>query len=478
MNNPSNIREKTLVDDQTLSLERSVLGSCICFPERLRDCEDLEVDDFVDLRHKSVFAALRNLEATNKPIDVLSVEIEVNRIGKLDAIGGVAFLGELILAFPTIDNFLMYVGDVRDRALRRRIAVVAGNLVEIAMRAGCTGAELLDLAGRNIAALESSRPNESGPVAIGELVAARFENVERIAAAQATGEAGALTGAPTGVDELDRKLGGWRFKIGNLIAARPGMGKSSLGIATADACSAIADAHANIDMGVHVFSLEDSIETYGDRVLAGASGVPAIRLRQADLRPGDAGACVDTVHRFRARRFWEVDDTAALSAVEIVRRWRRARDRIRTRVVIVDYLQLMRSPDPRLREDQAIGMSLQTLIDAARADDIALVVMSQFNRELEKRVDKRPQLADLRGSGEIEEKVKLAVGIYRGSYYGGRPIRGVDYDCSCPESVKSCYHAPTAEDWARQAQLLVLKGGNGPVGVISASWHGPTMKFS
>jgi replicative DNA helicase len=120
---------------------------------------------------------------------------------------------------------------------------------------------------------------------------------------------------------------------------------------------------------------------------------------------------------------------------------------------------------------------MQTLAESAKVDGIAWLALSQFNRELEKRNDRRPQLSDLRGSGEIEEKCKLAVALYRGAYYGGRPKRDVDYECECPEAVRSCAHAPSLDEWERQVQLLILKGGNGPTGLVPASWDGPTTRI-
>jgi replicative DNA helicase len=463
-----------LLDETTLANERAVLGACITLPSKLRDCE-LGTEDFVDLRHKLVWGALRNLAEKREHIDALAVERELQRIGKVDAVVSSGRPpGEFIQGLRAVNGMTAFVepsfeaavAKVRDSSLRRAIALAAGDIVQHAGEAKLNAGELLDEATRLFGAIDSANVVSADAVAIGDIVGERLEAIQRVADQQANGE-GALTGAPTGIAALDAKVGGWRFKLGNMIAARPGMGKSALGLSTADASSAGG-------FGVHVFSLEDSKETYGERVISRFSGVPAIRLRQANIAREEVSKVLAAVDAYRARKNWIVDDRPGLSAAEIIRAWRRRGEKNGTRVVLVDYIQLVRAADPRMREDQALGASLQAMIDAAKIDDVALIVMSQFNRELEKRGDKRPQLSDLRGSGELEEKVKLCVALYRGAYYSPDPTRGIDYECSCMESVKRCYHAPSQEDYQRQAQALVLKGGNGPTGMVLASWDGPT----
>jgi replicative DNA helicase len=464
-----------LLDETTLANERAVLGACITLPTKLRDCE-LGTEDFADLRHKLVWGALRELEARREHIDALSVERELQRLGKVDALSGMSGRppGEFLDALRAINGMTAYVepsfegavAKVRDSAIRRSIALAAGDILQHAGQAKLTAGELLDETTRLFGAIDSARTVRTDAVPIGVIVTETVEAIRRVGEEQEQGGQ-ALTGAPTGIAALDAKVGGWRFKLGNMIAARPGMGKSALGLSTADACSAAG-------FGVHVFSMEDSTQTYGERAISRFSGVPAIRLRQADIRREEVQGVLAAVENYKSRKNWIVDDRPALSAAEIIRAWRRRGEKNNTRVVLVDYIQLVRSSDPRMREDQALGASLQAMIDAAKIDNVALVVMSQFNRKLEERLDKRPQLSDLRGSGELEEKIKLCVALYRGAYYYPDPIRGIDYDCSCLESVKRCYHAPSMEEFGRLAQALVLKGGNGPTGMVSATWDGPT----
>lgn len=454
------------IPESIQSAEAGVLGGCILRPAILRDLE-LGVADFGHWPHQVVFMAMRNLEAEGKPIDTLMLENEIAKLGKLDAIGGPALLGELCLRVPTVDNVHAYAQVVRDQHLRRRVLAAAGDVVHLAESSDCTGEELLDAANARLGAIDGAEPDIAKGIA--QITRERFADIERFAQEMAAGRR-ALSGVPTGVKKLDAKTGGWQFSIVNLIAARPGMGKSAMALASADASS-------DAGFGAHVFSLEDSEKNYGDRELARLSGVAASKIRAAELDRDDVGHLYAAVMRMRQRDNWIVDERSGLSAVEIVRSVRRRAEKNNTKLVVVDYLNLVRRPR-RGSETEELGEVMQIFCDAAKADRMAYLVLAQLNRELEKRIDKRPQLSDLRGSGEIEEKCKLAIGLYRGSYYGGKPKRGVDYDCDCPEPARACAHTPTLEDWERQIQIVVMKGGNGPTGQLFAEWDGPTTRIS
>jgi replicative DNA helicase len=147
--------------------------------------------------------------------------------------------------------------------------------------------------------------------------------------------------------------------------------------------------------------------------------------------------------------------------------------------VIVDYVQLVRR-NPRLDENAALDEIMTAFAAAAKEDDgaIAWLVLSQLNRKVEERADKRPLLSDLRGSGALEERAKVAVGLYRGAYYHAEPQKEIDYDCTCVgrTPASACQHRPTDEEFERQLQLLLLKNNNGRCGRVFATWCGPTME--
>lgn len=451
------------------SAEASVLGGIFLRPDLLRDLE-LEAEDFGHWPHRLVFMAMRNIEARGEPIDVVTVENEVEKLGKLDAIGGVAFLGELCLKVPTTDNVQAYAKLTRDQHLKRKVVLAMGAVIQMGTDADCRGEELLAEAQQRLGRIDGNKPDPTST--IGDLASRRFAEIERFAQELAAGRR-PLTGAPTGVEKLDAKIGGWQFGIVNLIAARPGMGKSALGLSTADASSFVG-------VGIHVFTLEDSWHAYTDRQLARVSRVSQTKIRRADLNMEDVGNVYAAMLAMRARSNWIVDDRGGLSAQEIIRAVRRAAAKNGTRVVLIDYLNLVKR-NPALHETHALGEIMQAFAEAAKADDMAWVVMAQLNRDLEKRDDKRPTLSDLRGSGEIEEKCKLAVGLYRGATYGGSPVRDIDWECKeCPRDSRDtkCPHGPSVEEWQNTIQLRVMKGGNGPTGTVYAEWHGPTTRVS
>lgn len=442
------------------SLEASVLGAILRSNDTLAQFPRLEVADFLHAKHRYVFTAMRNLEHENRPIDVVTVQAE---LAKRDvSVVDFADLGLLTLHVPTIENAVEYVRQIRNASLGRR---VRGALSDLLQRADeHEGAELLSMTMAALSRIDEDQPDATTTIAA--LVRKRFAQLERIADERARGER-SMTGFPTGVALLDEKIGGWQPGIVTIVAARPGMGKSSLGLATADASS-------SGGFGVHLFSLEDTEESYADRTISRTSEVPAEQLRNAKLDIGQCRSIVRAQIKIAARR-WVVDGRSGITADEIVRSVRRHKKSNGTCVAIVDYVQLVKPVDrkPRLSTHEALTETVTVLADAAKHDGIAYLVMSQLNREVEKRQDKRPQLSDLRESGSLEERAKCVVGVYRGSVYGG-PVKGVDWDPDWEDRRFS----PSDGEHAAQVQLCVLKNNNGRTGTVFAHWCGPTTTIS
>jgi replicative DNA helicase len=442
------------------SLEASVLGALLLDSSTLAQFPRLELADFAHAKHRHVFAAMRNLEASNRPIDVVTVQAELAR----REVHSVDFgdLGLLTLHVPTVDNAIEYVRQIRNASLGRKVRTVLSDLLQRADQ--LEGAELLSMTMAALSRIDEDQPDSTSNIL--QLVLRRFKQLEQIARERDAGER-TMTGFPTGVVQLDEKIGGWQPGIVTIVAARPGAGKSSLGLATADACSAAG-------FGAHLFSLEDTEDAYADRAISRTSTVPAEKLRNATLNRGDISD-ITRAHAGMKGRRWQVDGRSGITADEIVRSVRRHRKANNTCVAIVDYVQLVKHPlrKPRLSTHEALGEIITTLADAAKHDRIAYVVMSQLNRDVEKRQDKRPQLADLRESGSLEERAKCVIGLYRGAMYGD-PIKGIDWN---PEWEGHRYSPPTHEH-AAQVQLLVLKNSNGRTGTVFAHWDGPTTTIS
>jgi replicative DNA helicase len=445
----------------SLELEASILGAVILRPDTLSELPRLEVDDFHDLRHRAVFSAMRNLESKGTPIDVVTIEAEVaGWAGHHDAVD-FSFLGELAMKVPTVSNAMEYARQVRDSSLSRRVLRALEDVVVQGRNNLLSGGELLSAAHAAISHIDEDQPDAASTVA--QLAVKRLKQLEQIAQERASG-ARTMTGFPTGVADLDEKIGGVQPGIVTIVAARPGMGKSSLGLSIADGAS-------SGGFGAHVFSLEDTEESYSDRTLSRTSQVPAEAMRNADLNSGQCSQIAMSIHKLKGRR-WIVDGRSGITAEEIVRSVRRHRRANATNVVIVDYVQLVKRP-PRMSPHEALSEIITTLADAAKQDRMAYVVMSQLNRQIESRQDKRPQLSDLRESGSLEERAKCVIGIYRGSYYGA-PVKGIDWS---PDWTGHAYEPDEAEH-AGQVQLQVLKNSNGRTGSVFATWDGPTTKMS
>src|SRR5690606_13895860 len=382
----------------------------------------LESLDFQSAECRFAWNAIRNLETTNAPIDVTTVADEIGKVATgRDGAQWLAFLGECALKVPTVSNAIEYAKRIRDASLRKRILTGLAEICDDAQRnRDVTGADVLTNALRMLSRFDSELPDSAST--IGQIVQRRLKELERLEQERMRGGS-VLTGFPTGIAELDAKIGGWQPGIVSIIAARPGTGKSSLGLATADACSAAG-------FGVHVFSLEDGEAPYADRSMSRISRVPAESIRRLRLDRGQFRDLQDAMRKLGRRKGWLFDDRSGITADEIVRSVRRHKRDNNTKVVIVDYIQLVRKPHPRMSAHEALSENITTLADAAKQDRIAYVVMSQLNRSLEQREDKRPMQSDLRESGSLEERSKCIIGIYRGSVYGD-PQPGIDYECEC-----------------------------------------------
>jgi replicative DNA helicase len=424
-------------------------------PDVLVDLDWLAADHFASAGARAAFSAIRNLEASGSPIDFVTVFERMQKSGDGAVDKAEEFLGDCLRNVPDATRASVYAAKVRDESINRKVRV---ELERLANSNTSSGVELISMAMAALAGLDCGIL-ESTP-SINDLVRRRMKQLEQIGLDRAAGIR-SMTGYPTGVEKLDGLTGGWQSKIVSIVCARPAMGKSSFGLATADACTAA-------NFGVHLFSLEDTEEAYADRTVSRGSNVPAEKIRSADLNRGEMSDLAMAMQKLGKRK-WLIDSRSGIGADEIVRSVRKHRRANDTRVVIVDYVQLLKSSRDVSRHEQ-LTESITVLADAAKLDGLAYVVMSQLNRDVEKRTDKRPQLADLRESGSLEERAKCVVGLYRGHYYTpGRPTKGVDYDDN--ESP------PGPKEFAEQVQLLVLKNNNGSTGSVHARFHGPTTRM-
>ncbi|MDQ3364414.1 MAG: replicative DNA helicase [Myxococcota bacterium] len=395
-----------------LDAEASILGGVILRNEVLIHLETLEVEDFYDMKHKIVFAAIRALEAAARPIDVVTLEVEIEKHGKLDAIGGIGFLGELTLRVPTADNVLAYAEIVTDKNQARKLMLAASEIAEKGYEDGLEVRDYLDEAEGKIFEV-TQRKDKAGPEPIKSLVKKVFGSLdERFKSADG------ITGVPTGFADLDARTAGLQPTELIILAARPAMGKTSFALSLAQ------NAATGGGWPCLVFSLEMGATQLAERMLCSEARVDSSALRRGQLQRQDMTNLTYAAATLSKAPIL-IDDTPALSLRELRARARRFRSNKelfagkKTGLIVVDYLQLMRgSPQAaKASREQEISEISRGLKGLAKELEIPVLALSQLNRSLEQRTDKRPQLSDLRESGAIEQDADVIMFIYRDVVY-------------------------------------------------------------
>ena len=396
-----------------LDAEASILGGIILRNDVLSQIDTLEVDDFYDMKHKIVFGAIRALEAAAKPIDVVTLEVEIEKQGKLEAIGGIAFLGELAMRVPTADNVVAYTEIVQDKNQARKLMLASSEIAERGYEDNLEVRDYLDDAEAKIFEV-TQRKDKSGPEPIKNLVKKVFSSLdERFKSSDG------ITGVPTGFTDLDVKTAGLQPTELIILAARPAMGKTSFALSLAQNAATSGGGWPCL-----VFSLEMSSTQLAERMLCSEAKVDSSALRRGQLQRQDMTNLTYAAATLSKAPIL-IDDTPALSLRELrarARRWRSNKEMFagrKTGLLVVDYLQLMRgSPQAaKASREQEISEISRGLKSLAKELDIPVLALSQLNRSLEQRTDKRPQLSDLRESGAIEQDADIIMFIYRDVVY-------------------------------------------------------------
>ena len=455
--------------------EASILGGIMM----RRQCLDLpavqalEAEDFHSPRHMAVWMAILGLFESSTPIDPVTVAAELVRVGR-ESVADLAFLCDLATRVPTVDNVAHYATIVADLATRRRVIDAAATVVD-RLRAADDDDDLNGDAARSFALATIgavSARSKSAATTMGVIVKRRIGQLVDLSERRARGET-VMTGVPTGIPALDDKTGGYQPGIVTMIAARPGVGKSSVMLA---ACAAATAAK----QGVHVFAFEDGVDSLADRAMAGASGVAANAIRALDLNRDEMGRLGSAMNLIASRKTWLVEEEPSLYVDDICAAILRSRVDNGTRLVVIDYVQLLKGPratryraSDREQELSDIGTILMKF---ARDHDVAILLGSQLNRDCEKRDDKRPVKSDMRGSGSLEERAKAVIILYRGSMHG--PAESGDEQTTNARGESCAPYLPLDDEWAEVMELILDKNSNGPQGRIRAHWHGPTMRVS
>jgi replicative DNA helicase len=425
---------------QDLEAERSVLGAMLLSAEAMADVvEILDAEDFYRSAHGKIYSAVRALFGHGEPVDVITAVDALRRAGLLDEVGGALYLRDLVDEVPTPASAPHYARIVADAALRRRLIGAAADIMDVAYAGSDEADAIADTAEQRIYDV-ARREDTEDAAAIGDLVNDAMSELEAIQNRES-----AYTGLATGFRDLDDLTSG--LQPGNLviIAARPGIGKSSLAMNIA---RNVAVQHEPVAM----FSLEMSRYEIGMRLLCAEARVPWDRIRNKRVGPDDWTRVVsagETLHDAPL----SIVDAGNVNIVDIRAKARRLKTgREGLSLIIVDYLQLMTGPltrrqDNRQQEVADISRSLKLL---AKELKVPILALSQLNRNPEARADKRPQLSDLRESGSLEQDSDVVMFIHR--------------DDADP-------------DKKREAELIIAKHRNGPTGSIRLSFEPSLTQF-
>lgn len=406
--------------------ERAILGAVLLRSSALDDV-DLAPDDFYDPRHREIFAAMRELADARKPVDSLLVEEHLKRSGKLAGVGGLAFLSDLLANVATADNIAHYAAIVRDKALALRLIQTASGIAAKGFGDYGTADEYIDEAWRALSQLAALRPTGCRPVA--EVVKLRVKAMIERAEKRARGEQ-ALEVVPTGFPVVDRQLdGGLPTGVVSVLGGDPSDGKSAF-------AKSIAKNAALAGYGVIVFSPEDTKEVYGDRVVAEMGNVPLRAIRSGrDLTRLDVASAV----ALELPAHWVIDDTAGLDTPAIRRIVRRQKRAHPIHLAVLDYAGKFRDGGRHASLYDRITAVAEGAADLARQENIAVLLLSQLSRDHVKE-KRRPQMQDLRQSGELEANARVIALLHRLRDKQGR--------------------------WHGMTELLLPKVTNGEAGVV------------
>lgn len=403
---------------QDLVAEQSVLGGMLLSKDAIADVlERLRPGDFYRPAHQNVYDAILDLYGRGEPADAVTVGAELDRRGLLRRIGGLPYLHTLISTVPTAANAGYYAGIVAEKALLRRL-VEAGTRVVQYGYAGAEGADVNEIVDRAQAEIYdvTERKTAEDFVALEALLQPTMDEIDAIAS-----NGGISRGVPTGFTELDEVTNGLHPGQMIVVAARPGMGKSTLGLDFLRSCS-IKNRLSSV-----VFSLEMSKTEIVMRLLSAEA-----KIKLADMR---SGRMSDDDWTRLARRMSEIseaplyiDDSPNLTMMEIRAKARRLKQKSDLRLVVIDYLQLMTSGKKVESRQQEVSEFSRQLKLLAKEIEVPVVAMSQLNRGPEQRTDKKPMLSDLRESGAIEQDADMVILLHRPDAFERDDPRGGEAD--------------------------------------------------
>ncbi len=429
------VERKGRIPPQNLDAEESLLGGVLIDPEALNKIVDVvDADDFYREDHRTIFQMVLDLYGKNEPIDLVTVSSLARDKGLMERMGGIANLSRLVDGMPTSANIVQYAKMVKEKALLRNLMHIATEIVEKGYEVDTNVDTFIDEAERMIFQI-AEKKYKPAFFPIKELVWESMKTIESLSE-----RVDGITGVPTGFTDLDKMTGGLQASDLIVVAGRPSMGKTSLALNIAQFAALSGNGSGGLPVGV--FSLEMSKEQLVMRLLSSEAEVEFFKIRGGGLREEERTRLGRAAGKLYGAPLF-IDDTPALSVLDLRARARRLKKEHGLSLLVIDYLQLMRgktsSPDRREQEISEISRSLKAL---AKELNVPVIAISQLNRMVEQREDKRPRLSDLRESGAIEQDADVIIFIYRDIVYN-----------------KESKEPNTAE-------IIIGKQRNGPVGDV------------
>lgn len=435
---------KLKIPPHSIEAEQAVLGGLMLEDKAWdRIADKLSDQHFYRRDHRLIYQAMTKLKSEGHPLDVITVSETLQKSDILESAGGLSYLGELAKNTPTAANIVAYADIVYERAILRELIEVGSVIADDAFNPqGRSSFEILDQAEKHVFDISQRRSRGTGPESIRFSVAKALDNIEKRSHNKA-----AITGIATGFSDLDKMTAGLQAGDLVIIAGRPSMGKTVLGMNIAE--------HAALkgDKTVLVFSMEMPNEAIATRLLSSLGRLDQNKIRTGNLNEQDWQRVTSAVSLLSNAKIF-IDDSAALTPMELRARARRvAKENPDLGLIVIDYLQLMRGSsqgENRTAEISEISRSLKAL---AKELHVPVIALSQLNRSLEQRPNKRPVMSDLRESGAIEQDADLIVFIYRDEVYNeDSPDKGT-------------------------AEIIIGKHRNGPIGMVRLTFMGQFTKF-
>ncbi len=432
------------IPPHSIEAEQAVLGGLMLDRRAWEQIADgITEADFYRQDHRLIFRSIANLEAADKPFDVVTLSDELSKTHELEVAGGLAYLGRLAKETPSAANIRAYADIVRERSVLRQLIETGTDIAGSAYNPeGRASKELLDEAERKVFAIaEQGARSSNGFRGIKDLLTKTVEQIDYLYE-----QDGNISGVTTGFRDFDEKTTGLQKGELIIVAGRPSMGKTTFAMNMAEN-TAIAQGTP-----VAVFSMEMPAESLAMRMISSMGRIDQHRLRTGQLHDEDWPRITSAVSLLSEAKIF-VDDTPALSPTDLRARARRLKREHGLGLIVIDYLQLMTtgsSTENRATEISEISRSLKAL---AKELELPVVALSQLNRSLEQRPNKRPVMSDLRESGAIEQDADLIVFIYRDEVY----------DQESPDKGT--------------AEIIIGKQRNGPIGTTRLTFLGQFTKF-